>query len=281
MDWIPCARCTRQQPITKSSPDSVSITEQNTITGRFPSRWCIVGSLVYVTEIVRLDFIGQHFRSALLQKGTTIPDTHYEAPAMKQTIVPFRNGILLATAAGFAESVGASAIVIAAHAGDHAIFPDCRAEFVDAMSQAISRGTDGGVEIVRPFIGLSKAQIVQRGEALRVNLAETWTCYKGGERHCGTCGACVERREAFSLANIPTLLFMTIDSRLHRIVAAQPYPLLFATISGAHLYGFPSPDSDFDLRGAHVLPLDKVVGLDVHDETIPGLALLKGWRWTL
>ncbi|MBM3870961.1 MAG: 7-cyano-7-deazaguanine synthase QueC [Verrucomicrobia bacterium] len=153
-------------------------------------------------EIIRLDFIGQHFRSALLQSGASIPDTHYEAPAMKQTIVPFRNGIFLATAAGFAESVGAKAVVIAAHAGDHAIFPDCRAEFMDAMSQAIGLGTDSGVEIVRPFIGLSKAQIVQRGQALGVNLAETWTCYKGGERHCGTCGACVERREAFSLAGV-------------------------------------------------------------------------------
>ena len=153
-------------------------------------------------EIIHLDFIGEHFRSALLQEGAAIPDTHYESPAMKQTIVPFRNGIFLATAAGFAESVGAKAVVIAAHAGNHAIFPDCRAEFMDAMSQAIRLGTDSGVEIIRPFIGLSKAQIVQRGQTLRVNFAETWTCYKGGERHCGTCGACVERREAFSLAGI-------------------------------------------------------------------------------
>lgn len=153
-------------------------------------------------EIIRLDFIGEHWRSALLQSGAPIPDAHHEAPAMKQTIVPFRNGIFLAAAAGFAESVGAKAVVIAAHAGDHAIFPDCRAEFMDAMSQAIRLGTDGGVEVIRPFIGLSKAQIVQRGRALRVNLTETWTCYKGGERHCGTCGACVERREAFSLAGV-------------------------------------------------------------------------------
>jgi 7-cyano-7-deazaguanine synthase len=153
-------------------------------------------------EIIRLDFIGEHFRSALLQTGPSIPDAHYEALAMKQTIVPFRNGIFLAAAAGFAESVGANAIVIAAHAGDHAIFPDCRAEFMDAMSAAIRLGTDSGVEILRPFIRLTKTQIVQRGQELGVNLAETWTCYKGGEHHCGTCGACVERREAFSLAGV-------------------------------------------------------------------------------
>lgn len=69
---------------------------------------------------------------------------------------------------------------------------------------------------------------------------------------------------------------MTIDSRLHRIVAAQPYPLLFATISGAHLYGFPSPDSDFDLRGAHVLPLEKIIGLEVRDETVQDSRIIEG-----
>lgn len=154
-------------------------------------------------EIIRLNFFGEHFHSALLQTGAAVPDTHYEAPAMKQTIVPFRNGIFLATAAGFAETIGAKAVVIAAHAGDHAIFPDCRAEFMEAMSQAIRLGTDGGVEIIRPFIRLSKAQIVRRGQESGVSLEETWTCYKGGELHCGTCGACAERREAFSLAGIP------------------------------------------------------------------------------
>lgn len=154
-------------------------------------------------EVLRLEFIAEHFRSALLQTGTAIPDSHYEAPDMKQTIVPFRNGIFLATSAGFAESVGANAVVIAAHAGDHAIFPDCRPGFMDAMSRAIGLGTEGGVEIVRPFISLSKAQIIERGQLLRVDLSRTWTCYKGGERHCGTCGACVERREAFAVAGAP------------------------------------------------------------------------------
>lgn len=153
-------------------------------------------------EIIRLDFVGQLFRSALLQSGAAIPDTHYEAPEMKQTIVPFRNGIFLAAAAGFAESVGAKSVVIAAHAGDHAVFPDCRSEFMDAMSRAIALGTDSSVEIIRPFIRLLKAQIVQRGKELGFNLADTWTCYKGGEHHCGTCGTCVERREAFSLAGV-------------------------------------------------------------------------------
>jgi 7-cyano-7-deazaguanine synthase len=154
-------------------------------------------------EMVRLNCIGELFSSALLKKGAAIPDSHFNAPAMKQTIVPFRNGIFLATAAGFAESVGAGSIIIAAHAGDHVIFPDCRAEYLDAMSAAIRLGTDSRVKILRPFIRLSKAQIVKRGQKLGVNLAETWTCYKGGKLHCGTCGACVERREAFAASKIP------------------------------------------------------------------------------
>jgi len=154
-------------------------------------------------EIIRLDFIGQYFRSALLETGAAIPDTHFEAPPMKQTVVPFRNGIFLAAAAGFAESIGATAVVIAAHAGDHAIFPDCRPEFMDAMSRAIQFGTDTRLEILRPFIKLTKAQIVKRGHSLNVPLEDTWTCYKGGEKHCGTCGACVERKEAFASALVP------------------------------------------------------------------------------
>ena len=154
-------------------------------------------------EVFELPFIGKHFSSALLQVDKVVPDAHYEAPEMKQTIVPFRNGIFLATAAGFAESVGAGAVVIAAHAGDHVIFPDCRAQFMDAMSSAMQLGTDSCIEILRPFIALSKVKIVRRGHELAVDLSKTWTCYKNGDLHCGTCGACVERREAFKLADVP------------------------------------------------------------------------------
>lgn len=161
-------------------------------------------------KIICLSFIGEHFRSALLQNGTAIPDSHYEAPEMKQAIVPFRNGIFLAAAAGFAESVGASAIIVAAHTGDHVIFPDCRPQFMDAMGNAIALGTDGGIELFCPFIQMSKAEIIKRGHALKVDLGRTWTCYRGGEHHCGTCGACVERREAFMLAGIddPTRYYL-------------------------------------------------------------------------
>ena len=122
---------------------------------------------------------------------------------MRQTVVPFRNGIMLAVAAGFAESAGASGLVIAAHSGDHAIYPDCREEFMGAMEAAIRLGTYEELALLRPFIALDKAAIVRRGAALRVDYARTWSCYVGGELHCGECGTCVERREAFLVAGVP------------------------------------------------------------------------------
>jgi 7-cyano-7-deazaguanine synthase len=122
---------------------------------------------------------------------------------MKQTVVPFRNGIMLAVAAGFAESAGASGLVIAAHSGDHAIYPDCRESFMGAMESAIRQGTYAEVRLLRPFIALDKAAIVRRGMALGLDYAQTWSCYVGGEVHCGECGTCVERREAFLVADVP------------------------------------------------------------------------------
>lgn len=154
-------------------------------------------------RVVRLDFVGEMFKSDLLQSGGDIPKGHYEEESMKQTVVPFRNGIMLSIAAGLAESVDARAVVIAAHAGDHAIYPDCREDFMRAMGDAIRLGTYAEVRIERPFIAMTKADIVRRGAELRVDYAKTWSCYVGGEIQCGECGTCVERREAFLLAGIP------------------------------------------------------------------------------
>jgi 7-cyano-7-deazaguanine synthase len=154
-------------------------------------------------EVVELGFVNRLFKSDLLQSGGEIPDGHYEESTMKQTVVPFRNGIMLAVAAGFAESIGARGLVIAAHAGDHAIYPDCREEFMKSMSDAIRLGTYAGIELIRPFIAMSKSQVAARGHALNVDFSQTWSCYKGGRLHCGTCGTCVERREAFIVAGIP------------------------------------------------------------------------------
>lgn len=154
-------------------------------------------------QVIRLDFINRLFKSDLLQSGGAIPDGHYAEASMKQTVVPFRNGIMLAIAAGYAESVDAEALVIAAHSGDHAIYPDCREPFMQAIATAMSEGTYAKIQLLRPFIHLDKAGIAQRGTELGIDFAETWSCYKGGEIHCGTCGTCVERREAFLLARLP------------------------------------------------------------------------------
>lgn len=153
--------------------------------------------------VVPLPFVGEQFESDLLKKGGEIPKGHYEEQSMKKTVVPFRNGIMLAIAGGFAESKGANGLIIAAHAGDHAIYPDCRENFMRAMGDAIRLGTYAEVDLIRPFISMTKADIAGRGRALGVDFSKTWSCYVGGDTHCGQCGTCVERREAFLVAGIP------------------------------------------------------------------------------
>jgi 7-cyano-7-deazaguanine synthase len=150
-----------------------------------------------------LDFVNQLFKSDLLQSGGAIPDGHYEQENMKQTVVPFRNGIMLSIAGGYAESIDANGLAIAAHSGDHAIYPDCREDFMKSMGDAIRLGTYANVEILRPFIHITKAEIAGVGHKLGVDFSQTWSCYKGGDLHCGTCGTCVERREAFQVAGLP------------------------------------------------------------------------------
>ncbi|MCU0777845.1 MAG: 7-cyano-7-deazaguanine synthase QueC [Akkermansiaceae bacterium] len=154
-------------------------------------------------HVIPLDFMNRLFKSDLLRSGGAIPDGHYAEESMKQTVVPFRNGIMLSIAAGFAESTGAEAVVIAAHSGDHAIYPDCREPFMQAMAAAIGQGTYANIQLIRPFIAMDKAAIARRGVELGIDFSETWSCYKGGDLHCGTCGTCVERREAFQLAGLP------------------------------------------------------------------------------
>lgn len=162
-------------------------------------------------EVVKLDFVDRLFDSSLLKSGGEIPDGHYEAANMKQTVVPFRNAIMLAIATGFAESIAAEGLVIAAHGGDHAIYPDCREDFMRAMGETMKLGTYAGVQLLRPFITMTKADIARAGAQLGVDFSKTWSCYKGGVIHCGKCGTCVERREAFALAGVldPTVYVET------------------------------------------------------------------------
>ena len=164
-------------------------------------------------HVVELDFMDKLFKSDLLKSGGDIPEGHYAEESMKQTVVPFRNGIMLAVATGFAESVEAEGVVIAAHSGDHAIYPDCREPFMQAMGDAMQHGTYVDIELLRPFIDSDKAAIAKRGVELGIDFTETWSCYKGGDVHCGVCGTCVERREAFQLADLedPTAYEQTPD----------------------------------------------------------------------
>ena len=154
-------------------------------------------------EVVALPFVDRLFASALLKGGGDIPEGHYQADNMKQTVVPFRNAIMLSISAGFAESAGAGGLVIAAHTGDHVIYPDCREEFMQAMADAMRTGTYAGIELLRPFIGWDKARIAAEGARLGVDVSRTRSGYKGGEVHCGRCGTCVERREAFAQSGVP------------------------------------------------------------------------------
>lgn len=152
--------------------------------------------------VIGMDFMQRHFHSSLLTGGEDIPEGRYDDENMRSTVVPFRNGIMLSIACGLAESRGLKRLMIANHAGDHAIYPDCRPLFVEAMSRATQEGTYDRIVIDAPYTHLTKAEIAARGKRLGVNYAETWSCYKGGDTHCGRCGTCVERREALAEAGI-------------------------------------------------------------------------------
>ncbi len=151
---------------------------------------------------IPLEFMHKYFKSSLLEGADAIPEGHYEDENMKSTVVPFRNGIMLAIAAGIAESNGLDHVMIANHGGDHAIYPDCRPEFISAMSSATSAGSYNGVTVIAPYTSITKGDIARRGKELGIDYTETWSCYKGGDKHCGKCGTCVERKEALRDAGI-------------------------------------------------------------------------------
>lgn len=152
--------------------------------------------------VIPLAFVAKYFKSSLLSGADAIPEGNYNDENMKSTVVPFRNGIMLAVACGIAESRDLRRVMLANHFGDHAIYPDCRRDFVDAMSEAMRCGTYCGVTVFAPYTDITKADIARRGALLGIDYAETYSCYKGGEHHCGRCGTCRERREAMALAGI-------------------------------------------------------------------------------
>ena len=140
--------------------------------------------------------------SSQTDASVPVPEGHYEDATMRATVVPNRNMILLAVAAGHALAHGCDTVAYAAHAGDHAVYPDCRPKFVIALAQALKLCDYEPFKLLAPFLRHSKAQIAAMGAAYNVPMHLTWSCYVGGDRHCGKCGTCVERREAFALAGI-------------------------------------------------------------------------------
>ena len=146
--------------------------------------------------VIPLNFIKDYFRSSLLQGSEEIPEGHYADENMRSTVVPFRNGIMLAIAAGLAESNDLDCVLFVNDAAATEIYPDCRPEFIDAFDEATRNGTYNGVRIVSPYCNITKRDIALRGKALGIDYSLTYSCYKGGEKHCGRCGTCTERKEA-------------------------------------------------------------------------------------
>ena len=169
------------------------------------------GDLGAQHTIIDLSSITPLLSGSALTDNIDVPEGHYAAPNMRLTVVPNRNAIMLAVAYAVAVAEGATVVATGVHAGDHPVYPDCRPDFIEAFDRMERYATDGyaasGLHLYAPFVNMTKAEIVALGAALFVPYADTWSCYKGGSAHCGVCGTCVERREAFQLAGVadPTI----------------------------------------------------------------------------
>lgn len=155
-------------------------------------------------DILDISMIGALLSGSALTDDIDVPDGHYAEESMKITVVPNRNAIMLSIAYGIASSRGATAVATAVHGGDHFIYPDCRPEFINAFQTMQDHALEGlsEIQLYTPYIERTKADIAADGAKHNVPFVDTWSCYKGGDLHCGRCGTCVERREAFHLANV-------------------------------------------------------------------------------
>ena len=164
----------------------------------------IAGFLNVPHDVIDLTAVGAHLGGSALTDDIDVPDGHYAEDNMRITVVPNRNQIMLSIAAGIAVARGCDAVATAVHAGDHTIYPDCRTEFINSLNTTTQLATEsfGDVQVLAPFVDIDKAAIVTLGHELMVPWQETWTCYKGGDQHCGKCATCVERQEAFALADV-------------------------------------------------------------------------------
>ena len=160
-------------------------------------------------DVIDLRGIGAALTGSALTDDIDVPDGHYEEDSMRVTVVPNRNAIMLAVAFGVAAANDDQAVATAVHGGDHFIYSDCRPAFTKAFDVMQKAALDGyaDVSLYTPFVHRTKADIVTQGARYNTPFAETWSCYKGGDTHCGRCGTCVERREAFDLADVmdPTI----------------------------------------------------------------------------
>jgi 7-cyano-7-deazaguanine synthase len=152
-------------------------------------------------KVVDISSINQLIGGSALTDDIDVPEGHYQEESMKTTVVPNRNMIMLSMAVGYAVSIEAKAVYFGAHSGDHAIYPDCRTEFVDAMNDVCKIANYQAVEVRAPYLAASKTDILREGLAMNLDYNDTWTCYNGQEKACGRCGACQERLEAFSENN--------------------------------------------------------------------------------
>lgn len=148
-------------------------------------------------KVVDISAINQLIGGSSLTSDIDVPEGHYEEESMKQTVVPNRNMILLSLAIGYAVSLEADKVYYGAHSGDHAIYPDCRPEFVLKMNDVAAIANYQAVEIYSPYLHVSKSDILTDGITMGLDYSQTWTCYNGREKACGKCGACQERLEAF------------------------------------------------------------------------------------
>jgi len=162
----------------------------------------ICGLLSVEYRVADLSTLRALLGGSALTDDLAVPDGHYTEESMKQTVVPNRNMIMLAVAIGWAVCLRYDAVAYAAHAGDPTVYPDCRPEFAETMDRAAALCDWHPVRLLRPFVGKTKADLVRIGAGLGVPFERTWSCYRGGEYHCGRCGTCVERREAFAIAGV-------------------------------------------------------------------------------
>lgn len=151
-------------------------------------------------KVINVNKVFMGFKSALLAGSEAVPNAEYSQESISQLVVPFRNGIFLSILAGLADSMGLKYIALANHSNDTTTYPDCRPEFTKAINEAIKLGTGNNIEFFAPYVNISKTEVAVRGIKAGLNPYKTYSCYKGGQKHCGKCPTCIEREEAIAYA---------------------------------------------------------------------------------